>query len=164
MARPRQPERNGATETPDLPEGWALAPLSGLLALMESGGRPKGGVRHISQGVPSIGGEHLDSNGSFRLERVKFVPDAFYKTMRHGHIAIGDVLIVKDGATTGKVALVREDFPYKKAVVNEHVFICRPAAPLRAAFPAFTKMLAMGPPSNAAAKRRKEFLFFVFQT
>ena len=134
MAKPRHPERNGAPQSLDVPEGWALAPLSKLLALMESGGRPKGGVRHISEGVPSIGGEHLDSNGGFRLERVKFVPDSFYKTMRHGHIAIGDVLIVKDGATTGKVALVREDFPYKKAVVNEHVFICRPAAPLRADF------------------------------
>jgi type I restriction enzyme S subunit len=36
------------------------------------------------------------------------------------------VLVVKDGATTGKVALVRHDFPFEHAVVNEHVFICRP--------------------------------------
>ena len=33
--------------------------------------------------------------------------------------------MVKDGATTGKVALVREDFPHPAAVVNEHVFVCR---------------------------------------
>lgn len=38
---------------------------------------------------------------------------------------MGDVLVVKDGATTGKVALVKEDFPYSEASVNEHVFICR---------------------------------------
>jgi len=34
---------------------------------------------------------------------------------------------VKDGATTGKVALIREGFPYDPAAVNEHVFVCRPA-------------------------------------
>ena len=45
--------------------------------------------------------------------------------MRRGKIAIGDVLVVKDGATTGKVSLVRDSFPHKDAVVNEHVFLCR---------------------------------------
>ena len=34
---------------------------------------------------------------------------------------------MKDGATTGKVSLVRSDFPHQPAVVNEHVFICRPS-------------------------------------
>jgi type I restriction enzyme S subunit len=46
--------------------------------------------------------------------------------MKRGHIQIGDVLVVKDGATTGKVSLVRDDFPFTQAVANEHVFVCRP--------------------------------------
>lgn len=45
--------------------------------------------------------------------------------MSKGHIKKNDVLIVKDGATTGKTAFVDENFPHEKAVVNEHVFICR---------------------------------------
>jgi len=118
----------------ELPEDWVETTLDQLLCRFESGSRPKGGVRGISNGVPSIGGEHLDNNGNFRFGNLKYVPEAFYKTMKRGHIEHGDVLIVKDGATTGKVSLVREDFPYCPAVVNEHVFICRFSTGV---FPAF---------------------------
>ncbi len=34
-------------------------------------------------------------------------------------------MIVKDGATTGKTSFVDFNFPYKKAVVNEHVFVLK---------------------------------------
>lgn len=108
------------------PEGWTEVPLSRLLVSMESGSRPRGGVRGISSGVPSIGGEHLNSEGGFNFEAVRYVPSEFHDSMRRGHIERGDVLVVKDGATTGKVALVRDDFPFDRAVVNEHVFVCRP--------------------------------------
>jgi len=111
----------------NLPEGWIEITLDQILQALESGSRPKGGVRGIAEGIPSIGGEHIDENGGFRFETIKFVPHNFFKQMNHGHIQTGDILIVKDGATTGKVALVRDDFPYNPAVVNEHVFICRPA-------------------------------------
>lgn len=100
-------------------------PLRQLLVALETGSRPKGGVKGIESGVPSLGGEHLDGNGGFRLERVRYVPREFAASMRRGRIAVGDVLVVKDGATTGKVALVRDSFPYKDAVVNEHLFLCR---------------------------------------
>jgi type I restriction enzyme, S subunit len=109
-----------------LPDGWIEKPLSQLIELLESGARPKGGVRGIVEGVPSIGGEHLAENGGFRFDSIKYVPFRFFERMNRGRIQIGDILVVKDGATTGKVALVREDFPYNPAVVNEHVFICRP--------------------------------------
>ena len=33
-----------------------------------------------------------------------------------------DILIVKDGATTGKVCFVSTNFPFKNATINEHVF------------------------------------------
>jgi len=115
-----------AISASDLPEGWVETTLDQLLQGLESGSRPKGGVRGITEGIPSIGGEHLNENGGFRFESIKFVPYSFFERMNQGHIQTGDILIVKDGATTGKVALVRDDFPYDPAVVNEHVFICRP--------------------------------------
>jgi type I restriction enzyme S subunit len=101
------------------------AALRELLVALESGSRPKGGVKGIESGVPSLGGEHLDGNGGFRLDRLRYVPREFAASMRRGKIAVGDVLVVKDGATTGKVALVRDSFPHMDAVVNEHVFLCR---------------------------------------
>ena len=114
-----------AISASDLPEGWVETTLDQLLQGLESGSRPKGGVRGITEGIPSIGGEHLNENGGFRFESIKFVPYSFFERMNQGHIQTGDILIVKDGATTGKVTLVRDDFPYNPAVVNEHVFICR---------------------------------------
>jgi len=101
---------------------------------MESGKRPRGGVRGIQEGVPSLGGEHLTSEGGFDLSRPKYVPDDFAASIRRGRIRAGDVLIVKDGATTGKTALVRDDFPHPEAVANEHLFVCRPLEGLSSRF------------------------------
>lgn len=114
----------------ELPEGWAEVSLEQLLSSLESGSRPKGGVRGIQEGIPSIGGEHLNESGGFRFDKLKFVPSKFFSKMTRGHIQPGDILIVKDGATTGKVSFVRDDFPYQPAVVNEHVFVCRVHPPL----------------------------------
>lgn len=109
----------------DLPHGWANSSLSDILVILESGSRPRGGVRGITDGTPSLGGEHLTYDGGFDFSKVKFVPHEFAERMSKGHIETGDVLIVKDGATTGKTAFVTKDFPYTDAVVNEHVFLCR---------------------------------------
>lgn len=122
------------TNFSELPEGWVEVSFDQLLQTLESGSRPKGGVRGIKDGVPSIGGEHLNERGGFRFEAVKFVPASFFKRMNQGQIQRGDILIVKDGATTGKVSFVNDEFPYKTAVVNEHVFICRPSKKI---FPSF---------------------------
>jgi restriction endonuclease S subunit len=99
--------------------------LDSVLSLLESGRRPKGGVKNIPSGIPSIGGEHLDYNGQFKFDKIKFVPLEFYKKMSKAKILENDILIVKDGATTGKTSFVSKSFPYKKAAVNEHVFIAR---------------------------------------
>jgi len=76
----------------------------------------------ILDGIPSIGGEHLNRDGNFNFAKIRYVPISFANSMTRGHLRIGDVLVVKDGATTGKVSLVRNDFPYSIAVINEHVF------------------------------------------
>jgi len=108
-----------------LPQDWVIKPLRELLVSFESGSRPKGGVKGIESGVPSLGGEHLDSNGGFKFEKIKYVPKAFAAKMTRGRIQHGDILIVKDGATTGKTSFVGPSFPYADAVINEHVFSCR---------------------------------------
>jgi len=106
-------------------EHWVEAPLSQLLESLESGSRPKGGVKGITEGVPSIGAEHLAADGGFNFENIRFVPDKFANSMNRGQIKHLDILVVKDGATTGKTSFVRETFPFPKACVNEHVYICR---------------------------------------
>lgn len=110
---------------PELPKGWVWTTSNELIKEIESGKRPAGGVDKYTNGIPSIGGEHLNSNGGFNFLNLKFVPEEFFNNMSKGQIRKGDILIVKDGATTGKVSFVSENFPFKKAAVNEHVFILR---------------------------------------
>jgi len=118
----------------DLPASWTMTALSELVVTLESGSRPRGGVRGISMGVPSIGGEHLKYDGSFDFASVRYVPDKFAVAMTKGHIQTNDILVVKDGATTGKTAFVNSTFPFRNAVVNEHVFICRPTSEIEPRF------------------------------
>lgn len=96
--------------------------LDAIIQSLESGARPKGGASADSGEIASVGGEHLDDDGGFDFRSVKRIPKAFFCRLRSGRIATGDILIVKDGATTGKVSLVRENFPFDEAAVNEHVF------------------------------------------
>lgn len=100
-------------------EKWPMAPLSEI-CLIESGSRQKGGA--VSTGVMSIGGEQISADGSIRREKMKFVTPQHYSSMRKGKLEKSDVLIVKDGATTGKVGFWDSEEP---AAVNEHVFILR---------------------------------------
>jgi type I restriction enzyme, S subunit len=109
----------------NLPEGWTSTSLKIILNVLENGARPKGGVQNILKGIPSIGGEHLTYDGNFDFKKLKFIPESFYDSMTRGKIKLNDVLIVKDGATTGKTSLVKQNFPYKQAAINEHVFLLR---------------------------------------
>ena len=103
---------------------WERMKLSEFITL-ESGSRPKGGVRGILEGIPSLGGEHLNAEGSFKFEKIKYVPKAFFESLNKGRIYPDDIIVVKDGATTGKTSFVDNDFPHKDAAVNEHLFIVR---------------------------------------
>jgi type I restriction enzyme S subunit len=109
-----------------LPSHWASIKLRDVISIIESGGRPKGGVRGILEGIPSIGGEHLVYNGRFNFDEIRYIPREYYKKMTRGKIKKYDVLVVKDGATTGKTSFVGDDFPFPESAINEHVFILRP--------------------------------------
>ncbi len=98
--------------------------ITGYITSLESGGRPKGGAL-TDGGIPSLGAEHLNSDGTLNLESLKYIPLSFYENLNKGRINKNDILIVKDGATTGKVSFVNGVFPYKDAAINEHVFLLR---------------------------------------
>ena len=105
-----------------IPKDWQIVKLKSRVDI-ETGKRIKGGA--LDKGtVASIGGEHLDNEGNIRWDGMKFIPEYFYKSLKQGKVRLGDILLVKDGATTGKVALVRS-LRYKKVAVNEHVFVIR---------------------------------------
>lgn len=97
-----------------------IVTLSRIIERLESGAREKGGS--IDSGIRSIGGTHLSNTGGFKWDKKEFVSTEFYNKMRNGKIQKNDILIVKDGATTGKVSFVDDLFPYEKASINEHVF------------------------------------------
>lgn len=99
--------------------------LKDSIISLESGKRPKGGA--VKDGVPSLGGEHINSTGGFNLsnKKLKYVPKEYFESLSKGIIKKNDILLVKDGATTGKVAYVDKDFPLNKACINEHVFLLR---------------------------------------
>ena len=113
---------------------WKSMNLNEFITL-ESGSRPRGGVRGILEGIPSLGGEHLNDKGNFRFEKIKYVPEDFFKSLNKGHIYPNDIIVVKDGATTGKTSFVDNNFPHKDAAVNEHLFIVRVNP--KVAFPKF---------------------------
>lgn len=117
-----------------VPQGWVICYLDKLLTALESGSRPKGGVKGITTGVPSLGGEHLTYSGDFDFSSIRYVPESFAFNMKKGKVEKQDILIVKDGATTGKVSFVDQRFPYSYAVVNEHIFICRPTQVINARY------------------------------
>lgn len=99
--------------------------LSAWLSDLESGARPKGGIKDGVGEIPSLGAEHLADNGGFNFSKDKRIPRDFFQSMTKGRIRRNDILIVKDGATTGKVSFVGDDFPHEDAAINEHVFLVR---------------------------------------
>ena len=113
---------------------WDEINLKDLIITIESGKRPKGGA--VIDGIPSLGGEHINSNGGFNIQRekLKYVPIDFYNKMKTGIIKKEDILVVKDGATTGKIAYIDKDFPLNEACINEHVFILRTNAKIESKF------------------------------
>jgi len=92
---------------------------------IESGSRPKGGVGNIERGILSLGGEHIHPYlGVIILDNPKYVSNDFYNMADRGKIKCHDILICKDGALTGKIALVTYELK-DLAMVNEHLFILR---------------------------------------
>ncbi len=95
------------------------------LRALESGKRPKGGIRDVEDGVPSIGAENINGIGRHDFAGEKFIPREFFQEMRKGVVRDRDVAIYKDGAYIGKSSYFRDGFPHAECCVNEHVFLLR---------------------------------------
>ncbi len=110
----------------DIETQWPLVKLGDEIETIETGNRPKGGVENISSGAWSLGGEHIHSTtGMVDLSTPKYVPLDFYRDSTRGKLQENDILLCKDGALTGKIALLREELNNENAMVNEHVFLLR---------------------------------------
>lgn len=120
-------ERIPRVETPlgPIPKGWEVTMLGEQLAKLESGKRPKGGIRDVVDGVPSIGAENIDGIGSHDFTNEKFVTREFFELMNKGVVRNRDVAIYKDGAYIGKSSYFRDGYPHMECCVNEHVFLLR---------------------------------------
>ena len=117
------PQGYRMTELGPLPEEWRVVRL-GDIASFETGKREKGGAKRNGD-VLSIGGEHITEDGRIDWSvSPKYISMAFFEQLRYGKVRQGDVLVVKDGARTGKSAYVYE-VPKPGLAVNEHVFIIR---------------------------------------
>ncbi len=108
----------------NIPQDWRKVSIERDVVLI-SGIRPSGGALDEGQ-IPSLGGEHITNDGrvKFTEDNAKYIPESFFRKMRKGKVKRWDILINKDGANTGKVAIVREMFSPEIAI-NEHLFIVR---------------------------------------
>lgn len=100
-----------------------IALMSDLVAVVETGSRPKGGAQ--TSGIPSIGAEKIERFGTYDYSGEKFISEEYFAKLKRGIISSGDVLLYKDGAYTGKSSMALDGFPHVKCAVNEHVFIIR---------------------------------------
>lgn len=110
----------------DFKSKYNMQPIENIFSIIESGSRPEGGVAQFENGILSLGGEHIDNiSGYIVLDSPKYVPEEFYNSSDRGKLQKNDILICKDGALTGKVAIVRNELDNRPAMLNEHVFLLR---------------------------------------
>lgn len=104
---------------------FQIQPSVKVFDKITSGARPTGGVSQIIEGVPSLGGEHVLATGEIQSQDLKFIPFEYHLTHLDSKVNPLDILLVKDGATTGKVGIVPSAYPYIDVNINEHVFLLR---------------------------------------
>jgi len=123
------PDSMEGSELGLIPKGWEVKSLFDFGLEIESGSRPKGGVKGISSGVPSIGAESINGLGVFEFSKTKFISEEFYEKMNKGKPKDFDILLYKDGGKPGefkpRVGMYGLGFPFKRFAVNEHVFLLR---------------------------------------
>jgi type I restriction enzyme S subunit len=103
--------------------------LGDVLAILETGSRPKGGVTASAAGVVSLGAESIQSAGVITTSQFKRVPIEFAAKMKRGHLQDDDVLVYKDGGKPGNfvphISAFGYGFPVDEATINEHVYRVR---------------------------------------
>lgn len=111
---------------PELNRRYHRQSLDYSVSEIISGKRPQGGVGTLTSGVISLGGENIERDSGFlNVQSPEYIDDAFFKKHKLEKVKENDILICKDGALTGKIALVRDELKDRKTAVNEHLFILR---------------------------------------
>jgi len=104
---------------------FSLKKIKEIISFIESGSRPKGGVGNIKSGVFSIGGEHVNNKCEVGTGKPKYIPAEFHAKYLYTETKLNDVILVKDGATTGKIGIIENEL-FANQNINEHVFLIRP--------------------------------------
>jgi type I restriction enzyme M protein len=103
---------------------YDILPLKSVLAeKLMSGKSPKGGVKYSIGDIPSITIGNMTDNGGFVLEELNCVSSEFYEKRKEKlQLKPYDILIAKDGATTGKISIILDDFTLENCIFTEHIF------------------------------------------
>jgi len=104
---------------------YRIKRLADLAITIKSGARPPGRAMYFRGDIPSLEGGNINPLGGLTLDELKYIPDDFYIDHLESAVKPSDILIVKDGATTGKVAIIPSTFPFEQANINEHLFKVR---------------------------------------
>ncbi len=122
----------------EIPAGWRVDELQEHLGVIETGRRPRGGVKGIANGIPSVGAESIGGIGVFDFGKTKFVSEEYFLSMKRGQVAHLDVLLYKDGRRPGEfephVGMFGEGFPFERFCINEHVYRLRARRPATQAY------------------------------
>jgi type I restriction enzyme M protein len=117
--------------------GHTIIALEQLLSDLNAGKSPEGGVTRSTGEIPSITISNITKDGNLDFSSdLNFVPDEFFNEFNNskGGLEYQDILIAKDGATTGKTAIIDDNFvfldktqvpPVPRAIFSEHVFRLR---------------------------------------
>ncbi|MCY3866195.1 MAG: N-6 DNA methylase [Chloroflexi bacterium] len=100
---------------------YTLSEVAG--ASLSSGKSPKGGATYSFGPVPIILIGDIDADGAINTRNLNTVPEAFFEDNKaKGSVRSLDILVAKDGATTGKVGMIPDDFEFERCLINEHIF------------------------------------------
>ena len=90
---------------------------------IQSGKSPKGGATYSVGNVPILLVGNITSQGTLTLEGLNYASEDFFEANRaKASVRPMDILIAKDGATTGKVGLVPPNFGIEQCLFSEHIF------------------------------------------
>ncbi len=90
---------------------------------IQSGKSPRGGATYSVGNIPILLVGNITPYGTLTLEDINYTNEEFFESNRaRSGVNPMDILIAKDGATTGKVGLVPSDFDFDRCLINEHIF------------------------------------------
>ncbi len=103
---------------------FPICKLYNSVPFIESGSRPTGGADKSSNDIFSIGGEHVNDNFEIGNGTPKYISYSYHSTIKITETKYNDIILVKDGATTGKVGIIQNKSMVGQNI-NEHVYILR---------------------------------------